>query len=212
MQSTSIGDALFTKTQQRVLGLLYGKPDKSFYTNEIVRCADMGRGTVRRELERLASAGLLVISREGNQLHYQANPDCPIYDELRGIVQKIRGGVNQQTMEAGDVDGKDIIQISGVISVSRRALFDLVKRYHIHRLVLFGSAARGELTPESDIDLMVEYDKGKAPSLWATDELQQAFSVVFGGRKVDIASPAILRNPYRRKSIESDMKVMYEAA
>ena len=58
MPSTSIADALFTKTQQRVLGLLYGKPDRSFYTNEIVRWADMGRGTVRRELERLISAVL----------------------------------------------------------------------------------------------------------------------------------------------------------
>ncbi|RLA57241.1 MAG: transcriptional regulator, partial [Gammaproteobacteria bacterium] len=61
MQATSIGDALFTKTQQRVLGLLYGTPDKSFYTNEIMRWADMGRGTIRRELDRLVSAGILSV-------------------------------------------------------------------------------------------------------------------------------------------------------
>ncbi len=48
MSSISIGDALFTKTQQRVLGLLFGKPDQRFYANEIVRWAGMGRGTVRR--------------------------------------------------------------------------------------------------------------------------------------------------------------------
>ncbi len=46
MLTTTIGDALFTKTQQRVLGLLYGRPNESFYTNDIVRRADMGRGTV----------------------------------------------------------------------------------------------------------------------------------------------------------------------
>ena len=46
MQATTIGDALFTRTQQKVLGLLFGKPDKSFYTNEIMRWVDMGRGTV----------------------------------------------------------------------------------------------------------------------------------------------------------------------
>ena len=62
MTTTSIGDALFTKTQQRVLGLLYGKPQQSFYTNEIVRWADMGRGTISRELNRLVSAGMLVVS------------------------------------------------------------------------------------------------------------------------------------------------------
>lgn len=87
MLSISIGDALFTKTQQRVLGLLYGRPEVSFYMNEIVRRADMGRGTVRRELARMAAAGLLVVSKEGNQQHYQANPECPVYEELMGLVR-----------------------------------------------------------------------------------------------------------------------------
>jgi len=94
MPVTTIGDALFTKTQQRVLGLLYGKPEQSFYTNEIVRLADMGRGTIRRELERLVSAGLLVVSREGNQLHYRANPRNPVYQELLAIVRKTFGVVD----------------------------------------------------------------------------------------------------------------------
>ena len=68
MQAISIGDALFTKTQQKVLGLLFGKPDKSFYTNEIMRWVAMGRGTVSRELERFVGAGLLVVSKEGKGL------------------------------------------------------------------------------------------------------------------------------------------------
>ena len=55
MEKVTIGEALFTKTQQRVLGLLFSNPDKSFYSNEILRWADMGRGTVRRELRRLHS-------------------------------------------------------------------------------------------------------------------------------------------------------------
>ena len=88
MNATTIGDALFTKTQQRVLGLLYGKPGKNFYTNEIVRWADMGRGTIRRELDRLVSAGLLVVTRKGNQHHYRANSNNPIYHELLDIVRK----------------------------------------------------------------------------------------------------------------------------
>lgn len=47
MVATSIGDALFTKTQQRVLGLLYGRPQQRFYTNEVVRWADMGEEQLR---------------------------------------------------------------------------------------------------------------------------------------------------------------------
>lgn len=131
MTTTSIGDALFTKTQQRVLGLLYSKPGQSFYTNEIVRRADMGRGTVSRELERLVSAGLLALSREGNQHHYQANKACPIYEELLAIVKKTFG-------------------ISDVI---REALSPFVEQ--IDWAFIFGSVASGKETASSDIDLMI---------------------------------------------------------
>jgi len=131
MMTTSIGDALFTKTQQRVLGLLYGKPDKSFYTNEIVRWADMGRGTVRRELERLTDAGLLRVSQEGNQLHYRANPDNPIYVELVGIVRKS----------------------FGIAEVIRAALRPV--EGEIDWAFVYGSMAKGEATASSDIDLLV---------------------------------------------------------
>jgi len=131
MPLTAIGDALFTKTQQRVLGLLYGKPDKSFYTNEIVRRADMGRGTIRRELDRLVSADLLVVTREGNQHHYQANPDCPVYAELLGIVKKT----------------------FGVADVIREALKPLDKQ--IELAFVYGSIAKGTDAKTSDIDLML---------------------------------------------------------
>ena len=87
----------------------------------------------------------------------------------------------------------------------------LAQQYHIRRLMLFGSAARGELTPTSDIDLLVEFEAGKVPSLGTMIDIQDAFSVLFGGRKVDLATPAILNNPYRRRSIEKDMEVLYAA-
>jgi len=91
MPSTSLGDALFTKTQQRVLGLLYGKPDARFYTNEILRMAGMGRGTITRILDGFVSLGILVSYREGNQRYYQANSQNPIYNELVSIVRKTFG-------------------------------------------------------------------------------------------------------------------------
>jgi hypothetical protein len=87
----SIGDALFTTTQQRLLGLLYGHPERSFYTNEIGRWAQVGRGSMVRELEKLHSAGLLTATRQGNQIHYQANPDNPVFQELVAIVRKTFG-------------------------------------------------------------------------------------------------------------------------
>ena len=131
MPTTAIGDALFTKTQQRVLGLLYGKPDRSFYTNEIVRWADMGRGTISRELSRLVSAGLLVASREGNQHHYRANPDNPVYRELVGIVRKT----------------------FGIADVIRAALAQVDDQ--VNWAFVYGSIAKGEDSASSDIDLLV---------------------------------------------------------
>lgn len=134
MISTRIGDALFTKTQQRVLGLLYGKPQQSFYFNEIVRWADMGKGTVRRELERLLAAGLLRVRHEGNQHYYSANPDNPVYNELVNIVKKTFG-------------------ISDVI---REALLPVYEQ--IDLAFIFGSIAKQEETSNSDIDLLVISD------------------------------------------------------
>ncbi|MEE9421768.1 MAG: nucleotidyltransferase domain-containing protein, partial [Gammaproteobacteria bacterium] len=131
MQVTSIGDALFTKTQQKVLGLLFGKPDKSFYTNEIMRWAAMGRGTVSRELVRLVGAGLVSTTREGNQNHYQANASNPVYSELISIVKKS----------------------FGIADEIKQKLVPLDKS--IELAFIYGSISKGAETKSSDIDLML---------------------------------------------------------
>ena len=134
MNTTSIADALFTKTQQRVLATLFGKPDQSFYLNEIVRLANIGKGTVKRELERMTAAGLLTIKRIGNQNHYQANPDSPIYNELLGITRKT----------------------FGIADVIKTALLPLDAQ--IDQAFIYGSVAKQQDTASSDIDLMVISD------------------------------------------------------
>ena len=205
MADTSIEDVLFTKTRRRVLGLLYGQPERSFFANEIMRKVDMGRGTVRRELERLVDAGLLSVMRQGNQNHYQAKQDNPIYSELLGIVRKTL----QNTV--APVSDEDRLIIGDTIVISRIALSRLARRYHINRLVLFGSAASGELTPESDIDLLVEFEDGHSPSLGGMVAINSDFVSLFDGRKVDLATPSILNNPYRKRAIEKNMEELYAA-
>lgn len=207
MPSVPIGDALFTKTQQRVLGLLYGKPDEQFYSNEIVRRADIGRGTVRRELDRLAAAGIIVASRQGNQCFYQANPDCPIYNELLGIVRKMPA-TEVQVMDNGT---DNVVTIGGKLVVARQALEKLAQRFHIQHIYLFGSAARNELRADSDIDILVDFEPGKTPSLAGMVKIQDAFSQLFNGRAVDVATRSILNNPYRKQQIEKDLEELYAA-
>ena len=96
------------------------------------------------------------------------------------------------------------------LGVSQDRLMSLIRRYRIRRLVLFGSAARRELTPDSDIDLLVEFEQGCAPSLGGMVAISDDFSTLFG-RKVDLATAAILNNPYRRRAIERDMEELYAA-
>src|SRR5262245_41527897 len=87
----SLADALFTTTQQKVLGLLFGQPDRSFFASEMIAKAGVGSGAVQRELARLEQSGLVTSTRVGNQKHYRANPAAPIHDELTRIVARTFG-------------------------------------------------------------------------------------------------------------------------
>ena len=86
-----MADALFSTTQQRVFGLLFGQPERSFYATEIIGLAESGSGAVQRELARLEQSGLVTVRRLGSQKHYQANPDSPLFAELCGIARKTVG-------------------------------------------------------------------------------------------------------------------------
>jgi len=152
----------------------------------------------------------------------------PVLYELLVLVDAIRGsrarereiavkelsarlGTATEQVSSMKMDDEDRLVIGQRIVVSRADLRKLTRHYRIRRLVLFGSAARGELKPESDIDLLVEFESGAAPSLGGMVEIQEAFSKLFGGRKVDVATPSILNNPYRRRAIERDMEELYAA-
>ncbi len=130
----SLADALFTQVQQRVLGVLFGNTQRSFYANEIIRLAGVGTGAVQRELLRLSSAGVLTTMRQGNQKHYQANTQSPIYSELHGL----------------------IVKTVGLALPLRDALSPLTS--NIDAAFVYGSIAKGEDTASSDIDLMIVSD------------------------------------------------------
>ena len=129
--SRGLADALFAKVQQRVLGVLFGNPGRSFYANEVIALAHSGTGAVQRELARLEAARLVTAVRVGKQKHYQANPASPVFQELRALVLKT----------------------SGLADVLREALEPVAER--IHAAFVYGSIAKGEDTAASDIDLMV---------------------------------------------------------
>jgi predicted nucleotidyltransferase len=132
---SGLADALFTGTQQRVLGLLFGQPGRSFYATELIGLAGAGSGAVQRELARLSQCGLVTVRALGNQRHYQANPDSPLFEELSSIVQKT----------------------VGLAEPLREGLAPLAKQ--ISAAFVFGSVAKRQDTAASDIDLMLISDK-----------------------------------------------------
>ena len=97
------------------------------------------------------------------------------------------------------------------LHISQTKLAALCRKYGIAKLSLFGSASRNELTPESDVDLMVEFSPDSRASLFDIVAMQDEFPAAFGGRKVDIATPEILSNPSRRDAIVPELKLIHAA-
>lgn len=130
----SLADALFTKTQQRVLRVFFAQPARSAYASELIREAGTGSGAAQRELAKLEESGLIVGRRIGNQKHYQANPASPLFSELTSIVLKTIG--LRDPLRAGLQPLSSAIQAAFV----------------------FGSVAKASDHSASDIDLMIISD------------------------------------------------------
>lgn len=117
--------------ESRVLGLLFGQPERNYSLSELIRLVDAGSGAVQREVQRLGDSGLLAVDTVGRSKWFQANPDSPIYEELCAIARKILGP-----------------QV-----VIHAALDELGDRLEL--AILYGSVARGTDRAESDIDLLL---------------------------------------------------------
>jgi predicted nucleotidyltransferase/DNA-binding transcriptional ArsR family regulator len=206
-KNEGIAEALFSRTQQQVLGLLFSQPERRFTLSEIVLAAKKGTGAVYRELARLTAAGLVTLLPVGGKKLYQANRASPVFDELVGLMAKLLGAAPAPVLRSPTAG----YEVGRPRTIPPAKLAALCRKYHVRRLGLFGSAARGELAPESDVDLLIEFEAGKAPSLWAEPEMREAFGALFGGRRVDLVPPQVMENPYRRKSILRDLRVLYEA-
>ena len=180
---TSLAGALFTTTQQRILALLFGQPNRSFFTKELIRLTGSGSGAVQRELQRLASSGLAKMTPIGMQKHYQANPDCPVYHELVSMVWKT----------------------VALAEPVRQALEPFVDR--IKLAMIYGSVARGTDTAASDIDLLVEYVPDVRVGLFDMGgHLVDLTEII--GRKVDLVTPKGLCK-YIRDEVLETARIIY---
>jgi predicted nucleotidyltransferase len=151
MEAVSLSNALFSKVQQRVLGLIFGRPERSFYMSEVVRAVRSRTGAVGRELSRLQRSGLVSVERIGNQKHYRANRNSPIFHELQSLVVKT-------------------VVLSEPLRQALAPWSDRIKAAFV-----FGSVAKGRETASNDIDLAVIGDELNYSDLYtALEDAQSA--------------------------------------
>jgi predicted nucleotidyltransferase len=129
--SDSLGNLLFGQTRGKILALLYGTPDRTFFIRQIARQIGTSVGTVQRELETLAQVGLIRRSVTGKQVHYQADREHPAFAELHSLVAKT----------------------FGIYQLLRSAVDPLAER--ISFAFVYGSMAQANNDAASDVDLIV---------------------------------------------------------
>ena len=122
-------DILFGSYRKKALSLLLLRPDTDYHVRELARLTDTSPGTLHKELARLAEAGLLLRKTQGNQVRYQANRQCPVFEELAGMLRKTTG--------AAEVLGSALSPLQPALAL------------------IFGSVARGTETASSDVDVLV---------------------------------------------------------
>lgn len=91
----------------------------------------------------------------------------------------------------------------------KKKLIEFCKRNHIRKLSVFGSALSGQLGPESDIDLLVEFEEGHTPGLFSIVRMEMELTEVLG-RKVDLRTPEDL-SQYFRDEVVQNAKLQYQA-
>jgi predicted nucleotidyltransferase len=124
-------ELMFGSYRRQLLATLLLRPGERFHVRELGRMTGFSPGSIHRELKVLAESGLLRQTRVGNQVHYQSNPDCPIFEELASIFRKT----------------------AGLADLLQGALHELAETIDI--AFVFGSMATGRQVPSSDVDVMV---------------------------------------------------------
>ena len=143
-----LSSLLFSDYRRRVLGLLLLHPDTTYHVRELARLTGTSAGTLHKELTKLTNGGVLRRQEVGNQVRYNADRNCPIFEELASILRKT----------------------SGLVDVLVDALSGIEK--NIALAFVFGSVARGKQQSNSDVDVMLVGSLGFADAVQVLHPVQ----------------------------------------
>jgi DNA-binding transcriptional ArsR family regulator len=131
MRKKTLIDALFPKTRQAVLAITIMQPDRWWFLADLARRIGVPSSSLQRELDSLVRAGILLRRQDGRQVYFRPDPQCPVLDDLQGLMLKTRG----------------------LVDVLRNMLAPFQK--DIRTAFVYGSRARCEAVSASDVDLLI---------------------------------------------------------
>lgn len=129
-RADSLADALFGKTKKAAIGLLFSRPERAMHLRDLARAAEVSPAMMGKELDVLVAVGIVIDERDGNRRVARANPDCPLFEELKGIARKTAGLLDAVRFAVDKLEG-------------------------VESAFVFGSVARGEEKSSSDVDVCI---------------------------------------------------------
>jgi len=153
----NVASVLFGKTRQAVLTALFAMPGASAHVRELSRSTGISPGALQRELGQLLSADLIVRHEDGNRVRYQANTGHPIFEELRGLVQKTCGLQAQLQQALAPFESE------------------------LESALLYGSVAKGANQARSDVDVLAVGTVSLEKLLAALEPVEQGL-----GREISV--------------------------
>jgi predicted nucleotidyltransferase len=99
--------------------------------------------------------------------------------------------------------------VAAVIPIPHKPLADFCRKHHIRRLSLFGSVLRDDFGPDSDIDVLVEFEPEHIPGFIRLHAIEQELSELLGDHRVDLVTLKFL-SPRIRKQVLASAEVQYE--
>jgi hypothetical protein len=183
---------LFNKTRRGLLALLFSHADESFYVNQIMQLLNSGSGAIQRELKIMTEAGIVTRDRKANLVYYRADSNSPIFNELKSIIGKT----------------SVVVDIPARFKVTEKRLARFCHKHHIIKLSLFGSVLRNDFGPDSDVDVLVEFEPGHVPGFGIVDIEKELSEII--GRKVDLRTSKDLSRFFREQVVR-EAEVRYAA-
>lgn len=179
-----------SKLRAKVLGWLFSHTDERYFVRQLTALLGEDSTNVSRELARLEKAGILVATAEGKQKYYQANKQSPVFNELKSLLTYMTG--KDRALNTGS-------PASSRLRVPPEKLAEFCRKNRIKKLSLFGSVLRDDFGPDSDIDVLVEFEPGQTPG-FAIIDMENELSLM-AGRKVDLRTPNDLSRYFRDRVI-----------